>query len=116
MKARLPKNFQSTSQRDLLRQAQQMQEMMAAKQEQLKERLFNADAGGGMVSATVSGAKQLVALSIKPEIVDPDDVDMLCDIVVAAVNEALRTAEETTSAEMEQITASLNLPGMPGMF
>lgn len=119
MKARLPQGFGGgapANQKDLMRQAQKMQEMMAAKQAELEERSFTAGAGGGMVEVTVNGKKQLTSLVINPEIVDPEDVDMLADVVMAAANEALKLAEETTSREMEQITGKLSLPGMPGLF
>ena len=78
---------------------------------QLDEREYTAQAGGGMVSVTVTGKRELKALEIKPECVDPDDVEMLQDMIVAAVNEALRTAEETREAEMSKLA-----PGMGGMF
>ena len=95
----------------LMRQAQKLQEQMAKAQEDLDAREFSAQAGGGMVSVTVTGKHELKSLEIKPECVDPDDVEMLQDLILAAVNEALRNAEETRNAEMSRLA-----PGMGGMF
>ena len=97
----------------LARQAQKLQQQMTKMQEELEEREYEATAGGGVVTARVNGKKELVALTIKPEAVDPDDVEMLQDMVVAAVNEALRMAEEATEQEMGKLTGGL---GMPGLF
>ena len=89
----------------LARQAQKLQQ-------QLEARTFEAASGGGMVTAVVSGKKQLVSLSIKPEAVDPDDVDMLQDMIVAAVNEAIRQADEATEKELGSLTGGLSMPGL----
>lgn len=115
MKARLPAGYGGgpQNQKDLMRQAQKMQEQLAEKQAELEQRSFTASSGGGMVEVTVTGAKELTSLVIKPEIVDPDDVEMLQDVVMAAVNEALRAAETATNEEMGKLTGGLNLPGMP---
>ena len=96
----------------LARQAQKLQQQMAKVQEELEAREFEASAGGGMVTVKVSGKKELLSLSIKPEAVDPDDVEMLEDMVVAAVNEAMRTASETMEREMGRLTGGLNMPGL----
>ncbi len=96
----------------LARQAQQLQQQMTKLQAELEEREYEASAGGGMVTAKVSGKKELISLTIKPEAVDPDDVEMLEDTVMAAVNEALRTASETTDAEMGKLTGGMNLGGL----
>lgn len=93
----------------MLKQAQKMQQDMIKKQEELDEMEFSASVGGGMVTATVYGKKELKSIDIKPEVVDPDDVEMLQDLVLAAVNEALRTAGETVAAEMGKLTGGLNL-------
>ncbi|HIU18736.1 MAG TPA: YbaB/EbfC family nucleoid-associated protein [Candidatus Limiplasma stercoravium] len=95
----------------LMRQAQKLQEQMTKAQEAFDEREFSAQAGGGMVSVTVTGAREVKSLVIDPQCVDPDDVDMLQDMILAAVNEALRTAEETRANEMARLA-----PGMGGMF
>ena len=96
----------------LARQAQKLQQQMTEKQAELEAREFEASAGGGMVTAKVSGKKQLVELVIKPEAVDPDDVELLQDMVVAAVNEALRQADETVEREMGKLTGGLGIPGL----
>ena len=96
----------------LARQAQKLQQQMTEKQTELEAREFEASAGGGMVTAKVTGKKQLVALEIKPEAVDPDDVELLQDMVVAAVNEALRQADETVEREMGKLTGGLGIPGL----
>ena len=75
------------------------------------EKEYTTTAGGGVVEVTINGKKEITALNLKPEIVDPDDVEMLQDLVMAAVNEAIRTVEETSSAEMNKITGSMNMPG-----
>ena len=96
----------------LARQAQKLQQQMTKMQEELEEREYEATAGGGVVTARVNGKKELVALTIKPEAVDPDDVEMLQDTVMAAVNEALRTATETSEREMGKLTGGMNLGGL----
>ena len=96
----------------LARQAQKLQQQMTKMQEELDEREYEATAGGGVVTAKVNGKKELVALTIKPEAVDPDDVEMLQDLVMAAVNEALRTATETSEREMGKLTGGMNLGGL----
>ena len=95
----------------LMRQAQKMQQMMVQKQEELDAREYEGTAGGGAVSCKVSGKRQLLALTIQPDAVDPDDVEMLQDMIVAAVNDALKKDEETREAEMNKIGG-----GMGGMF
>ena len=115
MKARLPQGYGGGGAQNMnamIRQAQKMQEKMAQKQQELAESEFKATSGGGMVEVTISGSKEIKEIIIKPEVVDPDDIEMLQDLVVAAVNEAIRTVEETTSAEMEEITGDMNIPGM----
>ena len=81
-------------------------------EEELETREYEASAGGGMVTVKVSGKKELLSIEIKPEAVDPDDVEMLQDLVLAAVNEALRTANDTTEREMNKLTGGLNMPGL----
>ena len=90
----------------------QMQEAMAAAQEAVEAQTFSASAGGGVVEAKVSGKKEVVSILIKPEAVDPEDVEMLQDLVVSAVNEALRQAEEAMEAGMNGVTGGLNLGGL----
>ena len=96
----------------LARQAQKLQQQMTKMQEELEAREYEATAGGGMVTAKVTGKKELVSLEIKPEAVDPDDVEMLQDMIMAAVNEALRTAADTSEREMRKLTGGMNLGGL----
>ncbi len=95
---------------NMLKQAQKMQQDMQRMQAELETREYTAQAGGGAISATVSGKRELVRLAIAPEAVDPEDVEMLQDMIVAAVNAAIRTAETEMSAGMQQLTGGLNLP------
>ncbi len=95
----------------LMRQAQKMQQQMEKLQEDLDGRTYESTSGGGMVRAVVNGKRELTALEIKPEAVDPDDIEMLQDLVMAAVNEALRAGEETREKEMSRISG-----GMGGLF
>ena len=97
---------------NLARQAQKLQQQMTKMQEELEAREYEASAGGGMVTVKVSGKKELLSIEIKPEAVDPDDVEMLQDLVLAAVNEALRTANDTTEREMSKLTGGLSMPGL----
>ena len=93
----------------LARQAQKLQQQMTKMQEELEAREYEASAGGGMVTVKVSGKKELLSIEIKPEAVDPDDVEMLTDLVMTAVNDALRQCEETTGREMQKLTGGMNL-------
>jgi DNA-binding YbaB/EbfC family protein len=96
----------------LMKKAQKMQQDMLALQNELKEREYTSSSGGGVVTATVNGAHELLNLDIKPEAVDPEDVEMLQDMILAAVNAALGEAEETTAAEMTKLTGSASVPGL----
>jgi len=96
----------------MARQAQKLQQQMTKAQEELETREFEASAGGGVVTARVNGKREVLSLKIKPEAVDPDDVEMLEDTVMAAVNEALRTASETIDGEMSKLTGGLSIPGL----
>ena len=95
----------------LMRQAQKLQEQMAKTQEDLDTREYTAQAGGGMVTVSVTGKRELKSIEIKPECVDPDDVELLQDMILAAVNEALRAGEQAREAELGKVA-----PGMGGMF
>ena len=118
MKANIPKGMGGGPQnmQAMLRQAQKMQEDMAAKQEELNAREYDVSAGGGVVNVKINGKREILAIDLEPEIVDPDDIETLSDILVAAVNEAIKRVEDTSAAEMEKITGAMNLPGMPGLF
>lgn len=95
-----------------MKQAQMMQQRMAKLQEEASNRTAVATAGGGAVTATVTGKNQLVSLEIKKEAVDPEDVEMLQDLVVAAVNEALATVQTEMAQEMSKVTGGINIPGL----
>ena len=96
----------------VIRQAQKMKEDMAAKQEELDAREYDVKAGGGVVTVRINGKKEVLSIDIAPELVDPDDIETLQDILVAGVNEAIKRVEETNAAEMEKITGSLDMPGL----
>lgn len=96
----------------MIKQAQKMQQEMLRMQEEMETKTFDATAGGGMVKATVNGKHEVVALEINPEAVDPDDVEMLQDMVIAAVNEAMRTADTESANNMSRLTGGLNLGGL----
>ncbi len=96
----------------MMKQAQKMQQDMLRMQEEMENKTYSATTGGGMVTATVSGKHQVVGLEIKPEAVDPDDVEILQDMVIAAVNEAMRTADNDAAENMSRLTGGLNLGGL----
>lgn len=95
---------------NMIKQAQKMQQDMQRMQSEMETKSYTAQVGGGVVSATVTGKRELTNLTIDPEAVDPADVEMLQDMIMAAVNEAIRTAESEMSAGMQQLTGGLNLP------
>ena len=103
--------------KQMMKQMQQMQAKIAKLQEELAQTPVDATVGGGVVKATVSGSGQVMGIEIQPEVLDPDDVEMLQDLIVAAINEALRSAQEMSEREMGKLTKGLKLPGgMGGMF
>lgn len=114
MKSRLPEGFGggAGNMQSMIRKAQKMQEEMEKKQQELSGREFTASVGGGAVSVVITGNKEVQKLTIKPEAVDPEDIEMLEDLIKGAVNEALRQIEEVTSKEMDAITNGLNIPGI----
>ncbi len=113
MKSRLPKGMGGASNMNsMIKQAQKMQDEITALQTDIEAREFSATAGGGVVEVTVTGAKNIKSLTIKPEAVDPDDVEMLQDLVVSAINEAMNEVEKVTEDEMNQITGGVALPGL----
>ena len=94
-----------------------MQEDMAELQAELEQREYDISAGGGAVKIKINGKKEIVSIEIAPEIVDPDDVETLSDILTAGINEAIKRVEETSQREMEQLTSGVaGMPGMPGLF
>jgi nucleoid-associated protein EbfC len=94
----------------MLKQAQKMQDDMLKTQEELAKREFEATAGGGAIKVKVNGKNEVLAIELAPSIVDPDDIEMLQDLIMAAVNEAVRTATEASSAEMNKLTGGMNMP------
>ncbi len=114
MKARVPKNMGGGAQNmnSMLRQAQRMQEEITVLQNDIEEREFSATSGGGVVEVVLTGKKTLKSLTIKPEAVDPEDVEMLQDLIISAVNEAVNNIENTTETEMSKITGGVSLPGL----
>ncbi|MBE6576611.1 MAG: YbaB/EbfC family nucleoid-associated protein [Ruminococcaceae bacterium] len=114
MRANIPKGMGGGPQNmnAMIKQAQKMQEDMAALQEELDAREYDISAGGGVVGVKINGKKEILSIDIQPEIVDPDDIETLSDILVAAVNEAIKRVDDTNNAEMSKITGSVGFPGM----
>lgn len=115
MKARLPKGYGGGGSNDiqqLARQAQKIQDDMEAASAELETKEYEAAAGGGAVKVTVSGKPELIKVEIQPEVIDPDDVEMLSDLIMAATNEALRTAAKEKEERMDTISGGLNIPGL----
>ena len=114
MKARLPQGMGGgpSNMQGMMRQVQKMQEDMAALQENLDAREYEIKAGGGVVTVKINGKKEILSIDIKPEIVDPDDIETLSDVLVAAVNEAIKKVEDTNSAEMQKVTGNVSIPGL----
>ena len=115
MKVRLPQGAGGgpSNMQAMIKQAQKMQEDMAAKQEELEAREYEVSAGGGVVTAKINGKKEFISIKIDPEVIDPDDPETLEDLVVAAVNEAIKKVETISAEEMQKITGNI---GMPGLF
>ena len=114
MRANVPKGMGGGPQnmQAMIRQAQKMQEDMEALQADLDAREYDVKAGGGMVAVKINGKKEVLSIDIKPEIVDPDDIETLSDILVAAINEAIKRVETVNSEEMGKVTGSMNMPGL----
>ena len=96
----------------MMKQAQKLQEKMAKVQEELAAKTVEATSGGGMVTAVVNGKFELMSIRIEKDVVNPDDIDMLQDLIIAAVNEGVRKAQEMASAEMAKVTGGMKIPGM----
>ncbi len=96
----------------MMKQAQQLQSKMTKLQEELAEKTVESSSGGGMVKVTANGRQQILSIQVEKEVVDPDDVEMLQDLVLAAVNDALAKAQEMVSSEMSKLTGGLNIPGL----
>ena len=99
----------------LMKQAQQFQSKMAKMQEELGERTVEASAGGGMVTVVANGKQEIVSIQIEGEVVDPDDIEMLQDLILAAVNDALSKSREMVNEEMGKLTKGMNIPGLPNL-
>lgn len=112
MKVRIPQGGGASNMQSMLKQAQKMQEDMAQKQEELEAREYDISAGGGVVNVKINGKKEILAVKLSPEVVDPDDIETLEDLIVAAINEAIKKVQAVSAEEMQQITGALNLPGM----
>ena len=113
MKSRLPKNMGGAqNMNSMIKQAQKMQDEITELQTDIEAREFSATAGGGAVEVVVTGDKNIKSLNIKPEVVDPEDIDMLQDLIISAINEAMTTVEKTTEEEMNKITGGVALPGL----
>lgn len=118
MRANLPKGLGGGPQnmQALMRQVQKAQEEVAQKQEELDAREYDISAGGGVVNVKINGKREILAIDLKPEIVDPDDVETLSDILVAAVNEAIKRVDSTNAEELNKVTGQVNLPNIPGLM
>ena len=112
MKARMPQGFGRPDPNAMMRQVQKMQENIRAKQEELEAKEYTGTASGEMVSVTMNGKHEVVAVSIKPDAVDPEDIEMLEDLIAAAVNSAVSAVDKDSEEEMSKLTGGLNIPGL----
>ena len=114
MKARLPQGYGGgpSNMQGMLKPAQKMQERMTELQEELDAKEYDFTVGGGMLTIHMNGKKEMLGLEIKPEVVDPDDIEMLQDLIVAGVNEAVSSIEKTNAEEMSKVTGNISIPGM----
>ena len=114
MKARLPKEYQNSTpnMNQMVRKAQQMQDDIAKIQEELAVKEFTKQVGGGAVEVVMTGDKKLKSITIKPEVVDPSDIEMLQDLIISGVNETIQDIEDYGAAEMEKVTGGVSLPGL----
>lgn len=111
MKSRIPAGY-GGGMNDMAKRVKMMQEQIEKKTDELNASTFTSSVGGGVVEATVNGKKMLESLTIKPEVVDPEDVDMLQDLIIGAINEAMRKVDDTTEEEMNKITGGMSIPGL----
>ncbi len=112
MKGRRMPNMGGGNMNNMMKQVQKMQQQMEAAQKEIEDKEIETTSGGGAVNVVVTGKKVLKTLKIDPEVVDSDDVEMLEDLIVAAINEAFRKADEVSEQEMKKVTGGLNIPGM----
>jgi len=116
MKANIPKQGgMPSNMNQILKQAQQMQEQMTAAQDELAQRSYSVSVGGGAVELTMDGKHQVTALKISPEVVDPEDIEMLSDLLIGAVNECTRKVDEDSEQTMSTISGGMHMPGMPNI-
>ncbi len=111
MRANYPKGGPQNM-NNMMKQVQKMQEDMVTLQEDLDAREYETSAGGGMVSVKINGKHEVLGIDIKPEIVDPDDIETLSDVIIAAVNEAIKKADAVRESEMSKLTGGINMPGL----
>ena len=116
MKVRIPKDFGGGGRENMMNRLNALQTEMAEKQEEFAAKEYSAAAGGGAVNVTVNGKNELIKLDIAPEVIDPDDAEMLSDLIVAAVNEANQKAKKDYEDTMAELTGGLNIPGLGGMM
>lgn len=116
MKARIPNQGKGLNQAGMMKQIQKMQDDMQKTQEEIENTEFTTSSGGGAVEVTVNGSHEVKSIHIKPEVVDPDDIEMLEDMLIAALNEAMRKASDTMEREMNKITGGMNIPGLGGLL
>ena len=112
MKARMPKGYGRLDPQAMMRQVQKMQEEIRAKQEELENREYTGTASGEMVTVTMTGKHAITSVKIKPEAVDPDDIEMLEDLIAAAVNSAVAAVDKDSDEEMARMTGGMNIPGI----
>lgn len=112
MKVRIPQQGGMGNMSEMLKKAQKMQEEMQATQAALEEKEYEVSAGGGAVTVKINGKREILALDIDPDVVDPDDVEMLSDILIAAINEAIKKVDSVSEEEMAKISGQMGLPGM----
>ena len=105
-------NMMPQNMNNMLKQAQKMQQDMLKAQQEIEEKEIEASSGGGAVTVKVSGKKELISIKLSPEVVDPDDIEMLEDLIIAAVNEGMRKADEESAREMSKFTGGMNIPGL----
>ena len=111
MKARLPKGYGPQNMNQMMKQSQNVQEEMSRIQQEVEETEFEVATGGGMISLSINGKKEITKLEIAPEVVDPDDIEMLQDLLIAAFNEGVRRVEDETNTRVQAVTGGMNLPG-----
>lgn len=111
-KGGFPRGMGGGNMNQMIKQAQKMQEQMLKMQEEMETKTYEATAGGGAVRVVISGKREVLEVELKPEVVDPDDIEMLQDLIVAAINEGMRKAEADSASQMGQLTGGLNIPGL----